>query len=137
MKTDSITAGGYSLIELAVVIVIAGIILPALILPFTEGVRELKLPVDRGTMNLLAQEEMEKKVIPIPYECVAAWASTPITGFPDYSSTGTVIDVGEGSFDTAAGGTTGFKRITVTVTHGGYSATLTTIKSDWTKATCV
>lgn len=134
MRIRSATAGrGYSLIEIVVIIVVAAIILPAIIMPFVNGVRDLRLPVLRGTMTLLAQEEMEKKVIPLTYYYVVAWASTPISGFPDFASTGDVIWVEPGAFNTETDGDSGYKRVTVTIDSEGYSLALTTIKTDWTE----
>ncbi len=129
------TVPGYALIEIVVVIVVAAIVLPAIILPFTQAVQDLSFPVRRGIMTLLAQEEMEKKVIPIAYSDVAAWDSAPIPGFPDYSSTGGVIYVLPGAFNTETTGNSGYKRVTVTIDSGDNSLVLTTIRTNWAEMT--
>ncbi len=123
------TAAGFSLIEIIVVLLVAAIVLPALILPFRVAVRELDQPVIFGTLALLAQEEMEKRVISVEsFEEVAGWAGEQFPApFTDYSSQGVVES--EVDFPPVQGG---LKRVTVTVTHsGGQSLTLVTFKSDW------
>ncbi len=120
---------GFTLIEIVVMLIVAAIVLPALIIPFTESVRELDQPMIAGNLALLAQEAMETRVV-----CVESFSE--VTGWPDtafpspfeaYSSQGTVDpDV---SFATL---TEGLKKITVTATHsGGQSLSLVTVKSNW------
>jgi type II secretory pathway pseudopilin PulG len=128
--TDNKTfSPGFTLIEIVAMLVVAAIVLPALILPFTESVRELNKPVIAGTLALLAQEEMEKKVVPVQsFSEVTGWGSTPFTApFGEYSSTGSVNpDVSFGLL------TAGLKEVTVTVTHSdGQSLSLVTVKSNW------
>ncbi len=119
---------GWTLIEIVIVLLVAAIVLPALIIPFTEGVRDLDRPVISGTLALLAQEEMEKKVISFNYQSVSGWGATPFSvPFADYSSS-CVVDP-NASFGTL---TAGLKEVTVTVTHtNGQSLSLVTVRSDW------
>ena len=123
---------GFSLIEIAVMIVVAAIILPALILPFVEGSRKLELPVVLNTISLLAQEEMEKKIICLNYDTITDWASTAIDGFPGYTSVCTINNTA--SFGEV---TTGVKLITLTVTYNdpnldnNPSLELVTVKTKW------
>ena len=118
---------GYSLVEVVVVLVVAAIILPALILPFVEGVRELDIPVVRGNLAFLAQEEMEKKVACFSYQSVSAWSTTAFpVPFADYSSS---CSVASASFGPVV---TDVVQITVTVNHtDGQSLSLVTVKTDW------
>lgn len=111
---------GFTLVEIVVLLIVAAIILPALILPFVEGVRDFNQPVVQGTLAFLAQEEMESKIICQDYDDISPWSSTEIDGFPGYSSSCTVEVI-----------ETGTKRIIVTVTEGGQSIELETIKTDW------
>ena len=121
---------GWSLIEMVTVILVAAIILPALILPFTEGVRGLDIPIISGTLAFLAQEEMEKKVVCFNYHSVVAtggWTDTAFSApFASYSSSGSIVaasfaDVG-----------TDVHQITVTVTHdSGQAFSLVTVKTNW------
>ena len=117
---------GFTLIEVVVIILVAAIIMPVMILPFVEGVRDLDTPVTRGTLAFLAQEEMEKKVICFNYQSVSAWSSTAVTGFPGYYSEG-LVD----STATFGEVTSGVKEITVTVSKGNESLSLVTVKTDW------
>ncbi len=122
---------GFTLIEIIVLLLVAAIILPALILPFREAVRDLGKPVIAGNLALLAQEEMEKKVVCwTDLADVIAWDSAPLPApFADYSSEGIVDpDVAFGPVQT------GMKQVTVTVTHSsGQSLSLVTVKSNWRK----
>ncbi len=123
---------GFSLIEIAVMIVVAAIILPALILPFVEGSRKLELPVILNTLSFLAQEEMEKKIICLNYDTITDWTSTVIDGFPGYSSVCTIDNTA--SFGEV---TAGVKLITLTVTYSdpnmdtNPSLELVTVKTKW------
>ena len=129
MKARINLAAGFTLIEIIAVLVIAAIIFPALILPFREGVRDLDRPVIAGTLALLAQGEMETKVVAVEsFPDVAGWGNTPLPEpFSEYSSEG-IVDP-EISFGPVQ---TGLKKVTVTVTHsGGQSISLVTVKSNW------
>jgi len=122
---------GYSLIEIVVVIVVAAIILPALILPFVEGVRGLDIPVVRGNLAFLAQEEMEKKVACFSYQSVVdggGWADFVFpTPFATYSSSCRII--ANAPFGPVV---TDVAQITITVNHtNGQSLSLVTVKTDW------
>lgn len=124
------------MIEIVVVLVVAAIVLPAIILPFVEGIRNLEKPVIRGTMSFLAQEEMEKRIISFgnhsgEYDSISGWGTTEISGFPDYSSTGTVDFVALNDLNTPVVPDTGYKRITVTVSHGPDSLSLITVKTNF------
>ena len=121
---------GYSLIEMVVVILVAAIILPALILPFVEGVRGLDIPIISGTLTFLAQEEMEKKVICFNYDSVVAaggWTDSAFSApFSTYSSSCSIADASFGPV------VTDVIQITVTVTHDdGQSFSLVTVKTNW------
>ncbi len=123
---------GYTLVEIIAVLVVAAIVLPAIILPFRVGVRELQRPAIAGHLALLAQEEMEKKVVAVAsFAEVTGWVSASLEEpFGDYGSTGVVDeDVSFGPVQT------GLKLVTVTVTHSGsgQAVSLTTVRSDWRK----
>ena len=123
---------GFTLVEIVVLLLVAAIILPALILPFSEGTRKLELPVIMNTLSFLAQEEMEKNIICLDYDTVASWPSTAITGFPGYTSE-CAID-GTATFGEVI---EGVKLITVTVTYSypeldpDPSLQLVTVKTKW------
>jgi len=110
---------GYSLIEVVVVIVVAAIILPVLILPFVEGVRELDIPVIRGNLAFLAQEKMEKEVVCFSYQSVA---------FAPYSDSSSSFSTATATFGPVVADV---REITITVTNDGQSFSLVTVVTDW------
>ena len=122
---------GFSLIEIVVVIVVAAIILPAIIIPFVEGSREIDLPVVRGKLAFLAQEEMEKNIVPFDCSEIAAWAERDISGFPGYRSSCEIVFVSDGQFNTETDANTGYKRVSVNVSGGRGSVNLVIVKTDW------
>jgi hypothetical protein len=128
MGTGKYNERGWSLIELVAVIVVAAIILPALIIPFVEGVRGLDIPVISGNLAFLAQEEMEKKVTCFSYQSVSGWITTAFSApFADYNSS-CVLDP-NASFGPVIDGVT---EVTITVTHAdGQSLDLITVITDW------
>lgn len=128
MKHSTPFESGWTLIEIVVILIVAAIVLPALIIPFTEGVRDLNIPVIADTLALLAQEEMEEKVVCFNYQSVAGWSSIPLPApFADYSSEG-VVDPNV----TFGPVQTGIKQVTVTVTHSsGQTLSLVTVKTNW------
>lgn len=112
-------------------LVVAAIVLPAIILPFRVGVRDLQRPTIAGQLALLAQEEMEKRVIAPSFTELTDWASSSLEEpFSEYSSEG-VVDANV----TFGPVQTGLKLVTVTVTHSGsgQAVSLTTVRSDWRK----
>jgi len=117
---------GFTLVEMIAVIVVMAIILPAVFLPYIEASRQMEKPVILGTMALLAQGEMEKKVIAFNYHSVTAWAEGDIPGFSGYQSSCEIDEDAE--FGPV---TDGVKLVTVTVSHGGYSLNLVTVKAAW------
>lgn len=113
------TKEGFTLVEIVVILIVAAIILPAVILPFVETSRDFHLPVIRGTMVLLAQEEMESEIIARGYDDIDPWSSRGIDGFPGYFSSGAVVQTADG-----------IKEVTVTVSRGDESFSLVTVRTD-------
>ncbi len=129
MKARRKPTAGFTLVEIITVLVIAAIVFPALILPFREGVRDLEKPVIAGTLALLAQQEMETRVVAVEsFPDVAGWSEAPLPEpFSEYSSQG-VVDPNVSFGPVQAG----LKKVTVTVTHNsGQSLSLVTVKSNW------
>lgn len=131
-------SAGFTLVEIIVMILVAAIILPALIIPFVEGVRDLGLPVVMTNLSLLAQGEMEKNIICLDYNTVSGWGSTAINGFPGYTSQCTISTLGvQTGVPTFGEVIDGIRLITVTVTYSDPgldpdpSLSLTTVKTDW------
>jgi len=119
---------GFTLVEIVTVIVVMAIIVPAIILPFVEASREMQQPVTLGTLAFLAQGEMEEKVIAFNYQSVSEWTATAIPGFSGYQSSCTI-----NSTATFGEVTQGVKVVTVTVSKGGLSLDLVTVKTDWVR----
>ncbi len=113
------TKEGFTLVEIVVILIIAAIILPAVILPFVETSRDFHLPVIRGTLALLAQEEMESKIICRGYDEIEPWSATEISGFPGYFSSCAVAQPAAG-----------IKEVTVTVSREDESFSLVTLRTD-------
>ncbi len=123
MKTSRKSANrkGFTLIEILAILVVAAIVLPAILLPLTEGIRDLDRPARLVTLTFLAQEVMETEIVPADYVQIVSRGETPIDGFPGYTSSWTVSE------DPGAG----VKEITVTVARDGESIDLVTVKTDW------
>jgi len=111
---------GFTLIEIVATLAVAAIVLSAILLPLTTGIRELDRPAAWVTMVFLAQAEMEQRVIAPGYHEVAAWPEAEIDGYPGYTSTGSVIQTADD-----------VKEVTVTVNRGEESLSLVTRKTDW------
>jgi Tfp pilus assembly protein PilE len=114
------TQQGFTLIEIVAILVVAAIVLPAILLPLTQGIRDLDRPAAWTTMVFLAQQEMETRIIKSGYAEVASWPDTAVAGFPDYTSSGSVIQAAAD-----------VKEVTVTVSRGDESLSLVTLKTDW------
>jgi len=98
------------------VIIITGIIFPAIIMPFYYATKGINLTVRREIMELLIQGEIEKDLIPVKYADAVNWTSRAIPGFP-YTSEASYyfVDPATG-FDFNAQTSTKYKRFTVRVT---------------------
>lgn len=106
---------GYSLIEVVVLIVVAAIVLPAIIIPFTEGTRDMDKPNKLATMAFLGQGQMEKNTF-CAFTQIQSWSTFSIQSLDDYSSTGVVKFVEEGNFTTETTVEL-WKSLTVTIQH--------------------
>lgn len=111
---------GFTLIEIVATLAVAAIVLSAILLPLTTGIRELDRPAAWITMVFLAQAEMEERIIPAGYDEVVSWPEAAIDGYPGYTSAGSVIQTADG-----------VREVTVTVSRGDESVSLVTRKTDW------
>jgi len=108
---------GFTLIEIIVLIVMAGILLPAIIVPFATGVKQSKKPETVTTAMFLAHQKMEE-FMKYNY-CNAALIPTALTpyaniaGFAGYQWQWSIIYV-DNNFNTSASDI-GYKRILVRV----------------------
>lgn len=118
---DSAGRRGFTLIEILAILVVAAIVLPAVLMPLTAGIRDLDRPARLVNLTFLAQEVMEREILPADYDQIFPRGETPVDGFPGYTSSWTVSE------DPGAG----VKEITVTVAGDGESIDLVTVKTDW------
>lgn len=121
-------------------LLVAAIILPALLLLFRQGTRNLEAPVITATAAFLAQEIMEKEILPARYHEISPWENRAVPGseFVDYSSSCSVefveIDLMNQIDFSPVSNDAGWKLVTVTVEWSGnpaYRAKLTTLRTDW------
>jgi type II secretory pathway pseudopilin PulG len=79
---------GFTLIEIIVLIVMAGILLPAIVVPFATGVKQSRKPETVTTAMYLAHQRMEEmmkfdygKTPELDPATLTAWQNTPISGY--------------------------------------------------------
>ena len=107
---------GFTLIETIVVIVLAGIILAAMVVPFTTGIRQSAKPEMVATAMYLAQQKMEA-LMEFNY-C----QSSLVTGTYNTTINGNTVQwtisyvTSAANFPTSTTGDVGYKEIVVTVT---------------------
>ncbi|NIP99653.1 MAG: prepilin-type N-terminal cleavage/methylation domain-containing protein [Nitrospinaceae bacterium] len=119
--------GGFTLIELIAAIVLIGIAVPALFVPFS-GLSESKHPESRVQASFWGLRQMEAisglAYAGVPaagsYSCAAFQAATVPEvdcSSPDYNFTWRVEDVAAADPDTAVGAPDFAKKVTLTVTR--------------------
>ena len=127
MRKKITCAGGFTLIELIMVIVITGIAVLPIITMFIQGVRGTVDADVVATAYSLAREKMEETK-QSAFGSVANDSGTFSSPFTDYDYTVTVEYV-DGNFNSS--GTSSYKKVDVAITYtSGYSLTLTTVLSD-------
>jgi type II secretory pathway pseudopilin PulG len=109
---------GFTLIEIIVLIVMAGIIIPAILVPFATGVKGSGKPEMVATAMYLAQQRMEE-LMKYNYCYTALNVTGGFVVFttgrePQYTGLNNIAYV-DNTF-TASGSDVGYKMITVTVT---------------------
>jgi type II secretory pathway pseudopilin PulG len=109
---------GFTLIEIIVLIVMAGILLPAIIVPFATGVKGSGKPEMATTAMYLAHQRMEElmkfdygKTPELDPTALTPYANAPISG---YQWQWEIVYV-DNNFNTS-GSDVGYKRIRVLVT---------------------
>jgi len=108
---------GFTLIEIIVLIVMAGIIIPAIVVPFATGIRGSKKPEMVTTAMYLAHQKMEE-LMKFNYcrapDLTPGTYTLPAPPIAGYTWTWTIIYV-DNTF-APSGTDVGYKRILVTVT---------------------
>ena len=72
-----ITEHGFTLVELIVIIVVLGITLPMVIMPFITGAKALSLPGDSSRLRAVTRGQMEKETARVDTD----WPSVADTSF--------------------------------------------------------
>ena len=114
---------GFTLIEIIVLIVMAGILLPAIIVPFATGVKNSGKPEVTTTAMYLAHQKMEEfmkynysKAVLAPR--TLAWHGDMDPNFPNYQWADEVLYVPSNDINAAGSASppdTGYKRVLVRV----------------------
>ena len=124
-ELETLNNRGFTLIEIIILIVMAGIILPTIIVPFVAGVKGSRKPEMATTAMFLARQEMEEfmkfrysnaALDPI---ALAVYADVDPANFPDYQSQWEILYVDD-NFNVVGDGIQatnhrGYKRIFVRV----------------------
>ncbi len=134
MKNIARDASGMTLIEIIIAIVLIGIAIPSIMIPFS-GLDDSQRPEIAVQATYLAQRQMEA-FAEIGYDNLAASTdshstcanfvangtglgniSCSVADFTDYTFTWAIEDVTAGTPSTQSGGATFGKKVTLTITH--------------------
>jgi type II secretory pathway pseudopilin PulG len=113
-EQDSHKICGFTLIETVIIIVLVGIFMATIVMPFVEGVRETRRPEIVATAHFLAVEKLEE-LTTTAYASLSDEARAVVTGFIDYEREVDVTYVDSDLADT--GSDQGYTRVTATVYH--------------------
>ncbi len=105
---------GFTLIETVIIIVVVGIFMATIVMPFVEGVRETRRPEIVATAHFLAVEKLEE-LTTTAYASLSDEARAVVAGFTDYDREVDVAYVDSELADT--GSDQGYTRVTATVYH--------------------
>jgi type II secretory pathway pseudopilin PulG len=122
---------GFTLIEIIMIIVLVGIFMGTIVLPFVEGIRATRLPEVVTTAHFLAVEKTEE-LASTAYASLSDEARADVSGFTDYERE---VDVQYVDSDLAdAGSDEGYTKISVTVYHDELPAagiSIITLQTDY------
>ncbi len=122
---------GFTLIEVVMIIVLMGIFMATIVVPFVEGVKQTRLPEVVTTAHFLAVEKTEE-LAGTAYDSLSDEARADVSGFTDYERE---VDVQYVDSDLAdAGSDEGYTKITVTVYHDELPAagiSIVTLQTDY------
>jgi type II secretory pathway pseudopilin PulG len=122
---------GFTLIETVVIIVVVGIFMATIVMPFVEGVRETRRPEIVATAHFLAVEKLEE-LTTTAYALLSDEARAVIAGFTDYDREVDVTYVDSDLADT--GSDQGYTRVTATVYHNDLpfaGISIVTLRTDY------
>jgi competence protein ComGC len=128
------SVSGFTLMEAIIIIVLVGIFMAAIGIPFLSGIRESHIPEIISTAHFLAVEEQEH-LANLDYSALTpgTWAlENPISGFPGYSRQVVVANVDANL--NPSGSDVGYRTVTVTVYHNDLAAagmSIETLRTDY------
>jgi type II secretory pathway pseudopilin PulG len=107
--------GGFTLVEVVVIIVMVSIFMVAIMLPFISSLRESDVPEVASIAYFLALEKLEE-LAGQTTGSISAESRTAVSGYGDYEREVAVDDVNCNDLSTSQVGS-GCRRVTVTVYH--------------------
>jgi prepilin-type N-terminal cleavage/methylation domain-containing protein len=110
-----VSAGGFTLIEVIITIVLVGIFMAAIGIPFMSGIRESELPEIVLTAQFLAVEKLEQ-LAAADYDVISDEPRASVSGYPAYEREVDETEVDGTDLSTPQAGS-GYRSITVTVYH--------------------
>ncbi len=113
-EQDSHKARGFTLVETVIIIVLVGIFMATIMMPFVEGVRETRRPEIVASAHFLAVEKLEE-LTTTAYASLSDEARAVVAGFTDYEREVDVTYVDSDLVDT--GSDQGYTRVTAIVYH--------------------
>ncbi len=127
---------GFTLLEIIMAIVVLGIFAPAIIFAITAPLAQSTWDDKQVKATMLVQERMEdvfaakaNNALSLGYPSIIAAnypAETPVSGFTGFDRTTTITEVAGSDLSTASSGS-GFKKVQVSVTWTGGTASATTV----------
>ncbi|MFP3870950.1 MAG: prepilin-type N-terminal cleavage/methylation domain-containing protein [Syntrophobacteria bacterium] len=123
---------GFTLLEVIIIIVLVGIFMAAIGLPFVSGIRESHLPEIVATAHFLAAERLEE-LAGADYDALADEPRAAVSGYLDYEREVDETEVTEADLSTPEAGS-GYRTVRVTVYHNDLPAagiSLETLRADY------
>ncbi len=130
-EQDNRKIRGFTLIETVIIIVLVGIFMSTIIMPFVEGVRETRRPEIVATAHFLAVEKLEE-LTTTAYALLSDETRAVVTGFTDYDREVDVTYVDSDLADT--GSDQGYTKVTATVYHNDLPSagiSIVTLRTDY------
>jgi type II secretory pathway pseudopilin PulG len=122
---------GFTLIETIMIIVLVGIFMAAIGIPFVNGIRQSQIPEIVTTAHFLAVEKMEEYALR-DYASMVSEARAPVSGFTGYEREVVVANVDANL--NPSGSDVGYRTVTVTVYHNDLPAagiSIETLRTDY------
>jgi type II secretory pathway pseudopilin PulG len=115
------TERGFTLMEAIIIIVLVGIFMAAMGIPFVAGVRQSRVPETVAVAHFLAVEK-DEELSGTAYASLSNEAKAAVPGYAGYEREVVVTEVSGVDLTTPQAGS-GYRRVTVTVYHSDLAAT--------------